>query len=974
MPVSEHLVGRAGELASLDQLLDRVDGGSSAAVGLVGEPGIGKTRLLAELSARADARGHLVLAGSASELERDLPFWVFVDALDEYVRGLAPSRLDSLDDDVRSELTTVFPSLSGLSAGREVAQQHERYRSHRAVRELLELLATSQPVVLILDDLHWADSASIELLGSLLHRLPGGPMVLALAMRPRQTRERLSASLERARRAGSLTLTDLVPLSRVEAQEFLGDAVEEEEAGTLYEETGGNPFYLEQLARSLLRAEGAKPARQIVLDGFEVPPTVVAALAEELALLSDEARRLLEGAAVAGDPFDPELARAAAGVDESAVLDGLDELLLLDVIRQTDVPRRFRFRHPLIRRGVYDSTPGGWRLGAHERTAEALAERGASVTARAHHVELSARRGDLGAVATLREAGEAAAQRAPASAAKWFGGALRLIPAETPAEERVELLLAQAEALAAGGHFADSHATLVESVQVVPEEAGELRVRLTAACARLEHVLGRHAEARARLESTLSKLDDPTSREAVALMIELAVDGFYRMDYEGMKPWAAAAVEAASALGDQTLTAEAFAVRAGAFALSGAVGRALDDCKAAAEVIDALSDDEAARRLDALAHLAIAELYLHHFEAAGRHSQRALTIGRSTGQGDLLPTLFPILGTALLAQGRVAEAVEVLEGAVEAVRLLDNVHGLAWILLHHAEAAFAAGDVVSAIASAEEGMELSKKLDGSIVGVAASVTLAQLMLATGQAARATELLLSGAGGEKLKLISIASRVRALELLTRCLLELGRRDEAERAAEEAAVCAEVVALPLVGATAELAAAALALHAGDPATSARRAVSAAAGLEEIGAVLDAALARMRAGHAMAQAGDHDEAAVELERAAAAFDSFGSHRYRAEAEQELRRLGRHIHRRTRRGQADEVGIESLTGRELQVARLVVDRLTNPEIAAELFLSLKTVETHMHNMFRKLGVASRVELARAVELADRGKQASSR
>jgi DNA-binding NarL/FixJ family response regulator len=254
------------------------------------------------------------------------------------------------------------------------------------------------------------------------------------------------------------------------------------------------------------------------------------------------------------------------------------------------------------------------------------------------------------------------------------------------------------------------------------------------------------------------------------------------------------------------------------------------------------------------------------------------------------------------------------------------------------------------------------------------VTLAQLMFATGQAARATELLLSGAGGEELKLISIASRVRALELLTRCLLELGRRDEAERAAEEAAACAEVVALPLVGATAELAAAALALHAGDPATSARRAVSAAAGLEEIGAVLDAALARMRAGRAMAQAGDHDEAAAELERAAAAFDSFGSHRYRAEAEQELRRLGRHIHHRTRRGHADGLGIESLTERELQVARLVVDRLTNPEIAAELFLSLKTVETHMHNIFRKLGVASRVEVARAVELADRSEQAPSR
>ena len=93
----------------------------------------------------------------------------------------------------------------------------------------------------------------------------------------------------------------------------------------------------------------------------------------------------------------------------------------------------------------------------------------------------------------------------------------------------------------------------------------------------------------------------------------------------------------------------------------------------------------------------------------------------------------------------------------------------------------------------------------------------------------------------------------------------------------------------------------------------------------------------------------------------------RYRAEAERELRKLGRTIHHRTRPGKPDSVGVASLTERELELARLVVDRKTNPEIAAELFLSQKTVETHLRNTFRKLGVASRVELARAVERADR-------
>ena len=110
--LAEHIVGRVKELAALDRALDDLSRGGSISLELMGEPGIGKTRLLDELSARAEARDHLVLSGSASELERNLPFWVFVDALDEYLQGLEPLRLDALDDDVRTQLAHVFPSLT----------------------------------------------------------------------------------------------------------------------------------------------------------------------------------------------------------------------------------------------------------------------------------------------------------------------------------------------------------------------------------------------------------------------------------------------------------------------------------------------------------------------------------------------------------------------------------------------------------------------------------------------------------------------------------------------------------------------------------------------------------------------------------------------------------------------------------------------------------------------------------------------
>src|SRR6478672_13295496 len=218
MAGATHLVGRASELGVVDRLLAEVGGGRSAALELVGEPGIGKTRLLSELATRADARAYLVLLGRAGELELDLPFWVFVDALDEYVHGLDPHRLDSLDDDVRAELATVFPSLAGLATGRRTAIQHERYRSHRAVSVLLETLAHTQPVVLVLDDVHWADPASVELLGALLQRPPAAQVLIALAARPRQMDDRLATAVERAHRAGTIARIELRALSPEEAR------------------------------------------------------------------------------------------------------------------------------------------------------------------------------------------------------------------------------------------------------------------------------------------------------------------------------------------------------------------------------------------------------------------------------------------------------------------------------------------------------------------------------------------------------------------------------------------------------------------------------------------------------------------------------------------------------------------------------------------------------------------------------------
>ena len=231
MAPSDHLVGRTEELASLDRLLARLADGEPAAVEVARDPGIGKTRLLSELARRADAQGHTVSGGSASELERDLPFSVFVDALDEYLQAIDRRRLAALEEGVLAELATIFPSLPAQADGRPVAIQQERYRSQCAVRRLLEVLGQRRPLVLVLDDVHWADAASVELLDALLQRPPGAPVLLVLALRPRQTTELLAAALERAHRSGGLERLELGPLTAAEAQELVGAVVVDNASG-----------------------------------------------------------------------------------------------------------------------------------------------------------------------------------------------------------------------------------------------------------------------------------------------------------------------------------------------------------------------------------------------------------------------------------------------------------------------------------------------------------------------------------------------------------------------------------------------------------------------------------------------------------------------------------------------------------------------------------------------------------------------
>ena len=387
-----------------------------------GEPGIGKTRLLGQLAERAAERRHAVFVGRGAELELELPFGIWIDALDDHVSTLGERKLEALIGERVAELARVLPSAAPGGAGAG-GLQDERFHAYRAVRALLQRLAMGHPVVLMLDDVHWADDASLELIAHLLRRPPPAPVLIALAFRAGQVPNSLLAALDQAgpRRARERDRARAAVRGRggraARHAGAAGDLPPERRQPVLPRGAGAG-------ARA-----GRPPSPATEAEHVGVPPAVAAALGQEIAGLPEPARRLGWGAAVAGEPFDLDLAGAAAGMDERETLAAIDQLLAANIAGPTDVPRRYRFRHPLVRRAVYDGAGEAWRLEAHARAAAALAERPGALAARAHHVERSAKVGDEAAAAVLEQAGHQAAARAPAIAARWFEAALRLLGA-----------------------------------------------------------------------------------------------------------------------------------------------------------------------------------------------------------------------------------------------------------------------------------------------------------------------------------------------------------------------------------------------------------------------------------------------------------------------------------------------------------------------------------------------------------------
>jgi ATP/maltotriose-dependent transcriptional regulator MalT len=949
------LVGRAPELAGLERALERVGAGGSW-VEIVGEPGIGKSRLLAELRDRAERHGYLVLDGRAAEFEQDVPFGLIIDALNDYLGALEPAWLRSFEDEATAELASIFPSLSWLAGGVSMRRvDAERYRVHYAIRALLERLSSRQPLVLTLDDVHWADPASIEVIAHLIRRFRG-PLLAVLAWR--QAPAQLAAALDTAMREGAGSTLELAPLSPGEAEALLDPAIDPATRAALYRESGGNPFYLEELTRaSQRRAALADFTTNEESVAMTTPASVVTAIRGEVAGLSDATRRILDGAAIAGESFEPELVGAIAGTPEPAPLLALDELLEADLIRPTDSPRRFRFRHPIVRRAVYDSIPRGWRLDAHARAAAALAAAHAPAAVCAHHIERSAVPGDERAIQLLIDAARSVAARAPRTAGRWLLTALELLPASVERERRLVLLSEAAAAHTYAGTYEEALAALDQAFLLVPGEQPDRRAEIVAKIARTRRNTGQSFDSRALIAEALDSLPDPDSREALDLRIELALDFYYRGDFAQMRELAAGVLPPARQRDDLPTVALAATIASIADTSRDRVSDGLAELEEAHVAFAALPDQLLAERIDLAGYIGLAAVRVERTEDALAHVRRGIEVARATGQGAVIPGLLTLKASALLMSGQVLEALRVAETATDAAALSGNDQVIIWPLGAVTLAALSAGDVDRALRSAREALVRSQRLGETFLLGLAHLRLAGALHAAGDLASAREELLAIAAGPTRRLLDL-SAAHGWDLLAHVHLDLGEETAAEAAVAAAEALVATVPLPLSTATVRCARAAVALARGDTALALASTEEAVELAERAGNPLIAARARVLSGRALAAAGHLDRAIAQLESAHATLSAYGAARETDAAARELRRLGCRVPRRARpRGEG--AGLTALSPREREVVQQVALGKTNREIAGVLFLSEKTVGSHLARIFDKLGVRSRAALA---------------
>lgn len=988
-PDTQHgtLVGRERELDVLEQLRAQVSRGQGAVLLLSGDGGIGKTRLVTDFVRTVRDNGWTAMLGRAYALEAGIPYAPFADACQPTLAAMDGNLLLRLTRGDRTVLTALAPSLVGAASpdtrigGATAAEQ--RVRLHAGVVQLLARLAERQPLVLVLENLQWADASSLELMHFLARQVAPHRILLIGTWNEteRELPDALRTMVRSLRSLGvsrDLTLTPLSvsALSQLVTQRFDVDADGVAPfVAELHDATQGNPFFVEQILEDLISRGALRQTGNVWvgwhLDEVTLPRSVRDVLQARLDRLSSTARRVAEVVAVVGTATDHDVLRAVVS-DDAELLSGLDELRAHGIVaeRLEGGAVSYDVAHPLLRQAVIDAMGLARERAMHASVATAIEQRHGDKADRvAEQIAAHWRLADpkvnaRHAVHWLLLAGRQAMERLAHREA-----ALALRAALDRADEFPDVVDASLVPV------------LLDELSRLYRRLGEYQQTMTM-CARARDLaeargddagvalaerrlgialdgLGRRVDAVRHFDVGIARAERAGASTLVTRLRLAKGDALQALGkQDDARREIAIALDLAEQSGDVQLLARAHRALLVLHTWSGPAHRAWAHARSAVE----LAELSGARNLAWSAHWSAAAL--GGLTSNSRALQQHLT--QATRLADELHSPMLQLRTAEIAiefragLGEWDRALVDGERAIATARDFDQTSMLARLLYWVGAVYLHRGEIGEAQrlfdeawrVSGADGVDAERKLE--VHGVLPAMVARVMWLgAIGEHARAMSL-----GQEALAMADQTGYVawvvyRLLPAIAESAMALRNREALveirDRLARDAAKLSHAIGRGWVS----VIDGELARYDDDLPDAINAFQEAIATLEAVPFPFDAARTRVRLARALQAHGDADEATREARAALQVFESLGAKPSIDEARALLRTLGARVPSRK-----VSPGFDGLTGRELEIVRLVARRLSNKEVGAQLDISARTVGTHLANIFDKVGVRDRTAL----------------
>ncbi|MET7694543.1 LuxR C-terminal-related transcriptional regulator [Streptomyces sp. NPDC005483] len=791
----------------------------------------------------------------------------------------------------------------------------------------------SAAVVAVVDDLHQLSADQIEGVERLIEATAAGPVLCLLAYRQSRLSPAHAALLSRAVSADLLEVWHLAPLSQEHPRDVLDD---HPDAHEVRRETTANKQHLKAI-----------PAPHGSIDSGT-------AVLGELVGLEPDVLKALQAAAVLGEPFHPELLAAVAGLEIRETMTALDTLIRLDLVRPTEPTTQLALRHQTVEEAVYQQLEFSRRITLHRRAERALAEQGAPIARRAHHVARAADPNRPEHLMTLIAATRGVLYAKPAVAAEYLHAALPLLQEGQAHWHEVQVLLARTRLLT--GNASEGRALLDALRSAMP--GGQPSEATTLAdSSRIERRLGRYTEAGAIARAGLAALADHDTATAAALHTELADYAYDLQDYETSRKHAETAAAIAHRHHDDIGESNALAQSALAHLFTGDQATARATTTRAAELIDAASDATLVTNLEAAFQLGMTEGMLGLLFDAERHLTRGAALSKSTGQTYIQPQILTVLANTQLRSGNLRRTLTTLDETARHIEQVGNPSTEAIIAMVRAETLYwrgDPGDLQDAVALAEHAAAIAGDTP-TAWAVTVRCFNAEFVLLTGDTARARWLLLNAADGTDLPRLTTWRKPRWCDTLAQAAFAEGDHASVDHWAQLAETCLEQ--LPSTSRQGFALRARMRAHAlsGAAEQAVRSAKEAITAFSASGERIEVCRTLLTAAELSLHVGRTHEVANWLDRAGILADQCGSARLAEAVTYQRGSLAAHA------AEPDVPdALASLTAREREIAGLVSTGMTNGQIASTLVLSVRTVETHLGQAYRKLGVSNRASLTR--------------